>query len=401
MEKILIEVDPFLTNTIAILVLFVGKLLTMRSALLRKYSIPEPLAGGLLFSIATAVLYYQFDRVVMLDTGERDHLLLIFFAALGLNSKISTLIAGGRPLVILIVLAAVFIVLQNLTGITVASLWGLEPQVGLLSGSVSLTGGVGTTVAWAPTFIEDFGIENAMEIGVACNTAGLILACLMGGPIAQQLISRHRLETGNLDDVSVGVANEERPHKLDYLAFLFVLMNVNIAIIIGHFINLGIESLGLQLPAFVSCLIAGILMRNTIPFIFPRYSWPGAAEGLALISDIALGMFLTITLMGMQLWALAGVLGYVVVVITAQALLSILFTLFVVFRFMGRDYEAAVMCSGFGGITLGSTATAIVNMTAVSHQYGAAPRAFIIVPLVCGFFIDLVNAFAINFFLSL
>lgn len=158
---------------------------------------------------------------------------------------------------------------------------------------------------------------------------------------------------------------------------------------------------GLQMPEFVSALVAEVILKNTVPRLFPKFDWPGSEQGLALLSDIALGMFLTITLMSMQLWVIAAVIGFVLVVMFAQALLSVLFTVFLVFRFMGRDYEAAVMSAGFGGITLGPTATAMVNMTAVAQQYGAAHRAFIVVPLVCGFFIDLVNALVINFFVSL
>ena len=155
------------------------------------------------------------------------------------------------------------------------------------------------------------------------------------------------------------------------------------------------------MPEFVSCLIAGIIINNAILTPFPRLVWPGSDKGLALLSDLCLGMFLTMALMSMQFWAMANVLAFVLVLMLAQATLSLIYTLFLVFRLMGRDYEAAVMCAGFGGITLGSTATAVANMTAVTHQYGNAHRAMIVVPLVCGFFIDIVNALIINVFVSL
>lgn len=396
-----LPVDEFLTFTIAIIVLFVGKLLSMRYRILQEYSIPEPLIGGLVCAIVVALIYYLGDVRIQFETSGRDELLLYFFAAIGLKADIRTLLAGGRPLVILLVLASVFIVLQNLTGISIATLFGLEPKVGLVAGSVSLIGGVGTTVAWAPIFEEELGISNAAEIGFACNTIGLILAASMGGPIARYMIGRHRLTTGSHETLDVGTSHEREHAKLDYLAVLFAWLVLNVALVIAHFINLGIMATGLQMPEFVSALVAGVILKNTVPRLFPKFDWPGSEQGLALLSDIALGMFLTITLMSMQLWVIAGVIGFVSVVMFAQVLLSVLYTLFLVFRFMGRDYEAAVMSAGFGGITLGSTATAMVNMTAVAQQYGAAHRAFIVVPLVCGFFIDLVNALVINFFVSL
>lgn len=394
-------VEQFLTFTLAIAFLFVGKILTMRSSVLQEYSIPEPVTGGIFCAIGIAAVYYIVDTKIIFDLGQRDRLLLYFFAAVGLRADIRTLVSGGKPLVILLVAASIFIVLQNLMGISVATLFGMEPRVGVIAGSVSLTGGVGTTVAWAPIFVEKFGIINAAEIGIACNTMGLILACLMGGPIAKFLISRHKLQTGSHDAIDVGVANDkQRTAEIDYLALLYAWLWLNLTLILGYFINIGMAQTGLQMPSFVGCLIAGIILSNTILIRFPRLIWPGSEKGLAILSDLCLGMFLTMALMSMQFWALADVLGFVLVLMLAQATLSLAYTLFLVFRLMGRDYEAAVMCAGFGGITLGSTATAIANMTAVTHQYGNAHRAMIIVPLVCGFFIDLVNALIINGFVS-
>lgn len=397
-----LPVDDFLTFTFAIAFLFVGKILTMRSEFLKNYSIPEPVTGGMMCAVGVTVLYYVADVKVLFDLTARDELLLYFFAAVGLRADLKTLISGGKPLAILFVVASVFIILQNLTGMSVATLFGLNPLVGVVGGSVSLIGGVGTTVAWAPIFVEDLGISNAFEIGIACNTVGLILACMMGGPIAKYLISRHRLQTGSTEVLVVGVANvKQEETELDYLAVLYAWLWLNLTLILGHFINIGIQHTGLQMPSFVSCLIAGIILSNTIILRYPRLIWPGSEKGLALLADLCLGMFLTMALMSMQFWALASVLVFVMVLMLAQATLSLLYTVFLVFRLMGRDYEAAVMCAGFGGITLGSTATAIANMTAVTHQYGNAHRAMIVVSLVCGFFIDLINALVINAFVSL
>ena len=397
------EFESFLTFTIAIVLLFTGKLIVSKVEILRRYSIPEPVIGGFLGAASVAVIYFLFDFKLTFDLGLRDYLIVYFFAAVGLQADIRTLMSGGKPLVILLTLATVFILLQNLTGISLASAFGMEPKAGLMVGSVSLTGGVGTALAWAPTFVESLGISNALELAVAANTVGLIAAGVIGGPIARYLMTRHKITPSRDSKLDIGVDHEsQRTTSVNSYAVLWGWMWLNVAIILGYILNETLEGVGFQLPVFVSCLIAGIFIGNARNLILKRdEAYPGAKLGIALISDISLGMFLTMALMGMQLWELQGLMLFMLVVMLFQILLSIVFTVFVVFRLMGRDYEACVISAGFGGITLGSTATAIVNMSAVAKQYGAAHRAFIIVPLVAGFFIDLVNALVINYFVGL
>lgn len=397
------EVNGFLSFTLAIILLFIGKAAISKSELLRRYSIPEPVIGGFLCAAVVGALYYGFDLQISFDLKIRDLLLLYFFAAVGLRADIRTLVSGGKPLAILLVLASAFILLQNLTGMGLAGVFGMDPKAGLMVGSVSLVGGVGTTLAWGPTFVESLGIANAVELGVAANMVGLIAACVVGGPIARFLITRNDIQPSNDEQLDVGIKRDkELTTKLDSYGVLWGFLWLHVSLMMGYFINEAMEATGAKLPLFVSCLIAGILIGNARNFILKKdEAYPGAKQGIALISDVSLGMFLTMALMGLQLWELQGTLLFIAVVMVFQILLSILFTVFLVFRSMGRDYEASVISAGFGGITLGSTATAIVNMSAVAKQYGAAHRAFIIVPLVCGFFIDLVNALIINFLVSI
>jgi ESS family glutamate:Na+ symporter len=396
-------VDDFLSFTLAIILLFIGKGLTRKIEILRRYSIPEPVIGGFLCAAAVGIAYFFFDLKVMFSLEVRDFLLLYFFSAIGLQADIRMLISGGRPLAILLVLASFFILLQNLMGMGIAGSFGMDPKAGLMAGSISLTGGVGTALAWAPTFVDSLGISNALELGVAANTVGLIAACVVGGPIARYLITRNNIQTSDDSDLNVGLKrDEELTRRVDAYGFLWAWLWLNVTLVLGYFINEALEAGGLRLPLFVSCLMGGILIGNARNFFVGRdEAYPGAKLGIALISDISLGMFLTMALMGLQLWELQGILLFITVAMLFQVALSVIFTLFVVFRAMGKDYEAGVMCAGFGGITLGSTATAIVNMTAVAQQYGAAPRAFIVVPLVCGFFIDVVNALIINFLVGI
>lgn len=396
----LVEVHPLVSFTLSIVLLFIGKNALERSSFLRRYGIPEPVIGGLLCAFVVGGLYYLAKVELSFSLGMRDWLLLYFFAAIGLKSDIRTLISGGRPLVYLTVLAAVFIVIQNLVGMGTAAAFGMNPKAGLMAGSVSLTGGIGTALAWAPKFVEELGISNALEIAVASNTIGLISACCIGGPIAAFLIKRHHLtplETGSLD---VGSTYKKAHTPIDSYAILWAWLWLNVALIAGYFIHNWLTDIGLQLPQFVACLIAGIIIRNLSgPFENEKRRENGEA-GLAIISDLCLGMFLTMALMTLKIWELQGVLLFLTVVMIFQILLTVGFTLLVVFRVMGKDYESSVISAGFGGITLGSTATAIVNMTAVTKQHGAAHRAFIVVPLVCGFFVDLINAFVISWFVG-
>ncbi|WP_026972412.1 sodium/glutamate symporter [Aliagarivorans marinus] len=393
-----LQLDGFISFTLAMALLFVGKAATNRFSLLRQYSIPEPVIGGFACALLVAAIYYFGGVELSFDLVQRDYLLLYFFAGIGLKADLKSLVSGGKPLLVLTLLAVVYIVLQNGVGIWVASLFGLEPIIGLLAGSISLIGGVGTTMAWAPIF-EAQGIANAAEIGVASNTLGLIAACLIGGPIAKYLLSRHKLSPSENSTLDIGVQHNEQA-QLNHYGYLYAWLLLNLSMILGYMLDLGLTQLGLNLPMFVACLIAGIIISNVKTLVLKRPMSDNANMDLGLISDICLGMFLTMALMGLQLWTLINAIGFLSIVMLLQITLSLVFTVFVVFRFMGRDYDAAVISSGFGGITLGSTATAIVNMTAVTQQYGASHRAFIVVPLVCGFFIDIANAVVINSMLS-
>jgi ESS family glutamate:Na+ symporter len=398
-----LQIDQFLTVTLGIIVLFVGKRWNDRIGFLREFSIPEPVTGGLLFSVLFAIVYVATGVAVEFDLAARDLLLVYFFTTIGINASFKDLLEGGKPLVVLLVVTIGYMVVQDLTGIGVAALLGLSAPVGLLGGTISLVGGHGTAIAWAPTLTEDYGVSNAMEIGLAFATFGLILASLMGGPIARFLIRRHDLAPEEPSAPDVGLSEEDRQTGLGSMDFLDAILAIHISILFGLLLNVGLTKLGLQLPLFVPCLFAGILITNMIPKSFPRLTgtrWPTRTPAMAVISDLALGTFLAMSLMSMQLWTLVDLAGPLIAILAAQFAIAVAVTIFIVFRVMGSNYDAAVVCSGFGGISLGSTPTAMANMTAVTQRYGASHLAFIIVPLVCAFFIDLANALMIPFFLA-
>lgn len=402
----MMHVDSFLAVTLGIVVLFVGKRLNQVVPLLREFSIPEPVTGGLLFSVLFALVYFLTGVGVEFDLAARDFLLVYFFTTIGINASFRDLLDGGKPLAILLAITVVYMFLQNLTGITVASLFGQPEGVGLLGGTVSLIGGHGTAIAWSPRFAEDYGIANASEIGIASATFGLILASLMGGPIARFLIKRHRLQPATPEPLDVGTPEEvpksQKP-GIDYLDFLDAMLAIHVSIILGLLLNELLADLGLKLPTFVTCLFAGILLTNLRPRRWPRITgteWPSRKPAIALIADLSLGTFLAMSLMSMQLWTLVDLAGPIFAILGSQFVLTILFVLVLVFRVMGRNYDAAVISAGFGGYALGATPTAMANMSAVTQKYGASHLAFITVPLVGAFFIDLVNAFMIQFFIE-
>lgn len=403
LENNILQLGSFFAVTLGIIVLFVGKRLNESVGVLREFSIPEPVSGGLLFSVLITMVYLFTGIEIEFNLQARDVLLVYFFTTIGINASLKDLLSGGKPLIILLTITICYMVIQNFIGISVASLFGLGTPVGLIGGSVSLIGGHGTAIAWAPRIAEGYGVANAMELGIACATFGLILASIMGGPIAKFLISRHKLKPVDTEPLDIGVADGQDDKGIDHLDFLDAILAIHISAILGLLLNKGLETLGLQLPLFVTCLFAGILITNLIPKNFPRFSgrhWPTRKPSIALIADVSLGTFLAMSLMSMQLWTLVDLAGPIFTMLGAQFLIAVMVALFVVFPLMGRTYDAAVICAGFGGISLGSTPTAMANMSAVSKRYGASHLAFIIVPLVCAFFIDLVNALLIPFFLS-
>ena len=395
------DLSPRQTVIVAILVLFLGKYLTSKIAFLREYNIPEPVSGGLIASILFGVLYAVFDLEFQFALNLRDTLLIVFFTTIGLSSKFSTLVQGGKPLLILLVVAVGYLFVQNFTGLAVAQVTGQPGEIGLIGGSVSLSGGHGTAIAWAPRFIDQYGITNAMEVGIACATFGLILGGVIGGPIAKFLITHYRLSPSNDSALTVGVPHEHDETRIDYQYMLNAILVVSGSTGIGLSLNTFIADLGLNLPDFVACLFAGILVVNLGPLVIRRVHWPERSRSLALISDLSLGLFLAMSLMSLQLWTLAGLGGPILLLLVAQVVVVTLFVVFVVFRLMGRDYDAAVMSAGYAGLALGATPTAIANMTAVTEKFGASAKAFVVVPLVGAFFIDISNALIIQFLLDL
>ncbi len=389
------ELNPRQTIILAVLVLFLGRLMVQKITLLKHYNIPEPVAGGVITSVFFSIIYFLFDITVEFSLFQRDVLLVVFFTCVGLSSKFSTLLQGGKPLVIMLVVAVFYLFIQNFTGIAVALMTGLDAQTGVLGGSVSLSGGHGTAIAWSPTFKDNYGISNAVEIGIACATFGLVLGGVIGGPISNFLIKRYELKPDSQESITVGVADQSS-EKITTDSVFSMLLVLSIAIGLGLQLHELLIYLGIKLPVFVPCLFGGIILTNTVPYLWKKVSWPAGTPTLALVSDICLGLFLSMSLMSLQLWALIDLALPIILLLLAQVLVVSVFTIFVVFRVLGKNYEAAIMSTGYVGLALGATPTAIANMTAVTKKYGAAPQAFIVIPLIGAFFIDVANSLIIQ-----
>ena len=376
------------TIMIACLVLFLGKYINKKVPFLREYNIPEPVTGGVLFSIVFGAIYFIGGIQLSFALDLRDALLVIFFITIGLSSQFKTLVKGGRSLVILLLLAVGYLFVQNFTGIGIAVISGLSPSTGILGGSVSFSGGHGTTIAWVPIFKEDFGLDNAMELGIACATIGLVLGGVIGGPIAKFLINRYRLSPKEEQPVTVGVRHDKGDDiQITYNSALQMIYVIFATVGVGEGLNALISATGLSLPRFVTALFAGILITNLIPVFFRKVDWqPEKSKSLALASDLSLGLFLAMSLMSLQLWTLVDLAGPLLLIVLAQVIAITLFVVLLVFRIMGNDYDAAVMSAGYAGLALGATPTAIANMTAVTKKFGGSPKAFIVVPLVGAFF---------------
>jgi ESS family glutamate:Na+ symporter len=395
-------IGDFLALTAGIVVYFLGVLATRRIAFLRDFNIPEPVTGGLLAALATLAIFVLLDVSVSFELETRDTLLIYFFTAIGLNARLSDLLAGGRALLILLVLTVGYIVVQNVIGVAGAALFGLPDGIGVLAGSASLIGGHGTAIAWAPEISRLHGIGNAMEVGIASATFGLILASLIGGPIAKLLIERNDLVAEPADTgPMVGLSYEEEDRTaINHLTMMGALLALHVAMILGYLVNEALQAADIKLPLFVTCLMMAIVLSNVVPRVFPRLPWPARTPALAVISDYSLNIFLAMSLMSMQLWTLAGLAGPLLGILALQTFAAFLFIVFIVFRAMGASYEAAVLSAGFGGFALGATPTAIANMTAVAKKHGPAPNAFIILPLVAAFFVDIANAGIIGYFVK-
>ncbi|MCK5359004.1 MAG: sodium/glutamate symporter [Gammaproteobacteria bacterium] len=392
-----IEVENLDVLIVAILVLFLGRFLTGKIKFLDHYNIPPAVTGGIICSLLVAVLEGTWDIRISFDLQLRDLFLLFFFSTIGLGAKLNVLTEGGKTMVKLVLIAAVLLVLQNITGVGLAMLAGGDPGYGLLAGSISFAGGHGTAIAWGQEAIQA-GLQGAEEFAVACATFGLIAGGLIGGPVGGWLINRYQLSPASGSSTGTSeVSADNSPGLLHIDDVLGTLLVLAICVTSGDLVNRFLSVKGFSLPGFLTAMMVGILITN----ISDVLKKPLNRIAIDRAGELSLELFLAMSLMSMQLLSLLDAAGPIITIVLAQTLLTTLVAVYLVFITTGKNYDSAVMASGFCGLGLGATPVAIANMTAITGKFGPSPRAFLVIPLVGAFFIDLLNALVIKFFLIL
>lgn len=383
----------------SILVWFLGEYLTGKIPLLRRYSIPSAVTGGLICSSIVALIFSFGGIEVTFDMRIRDILLLVFFSTIGLSAKLQLLKEGGKALIILLIVATFFLVIQDVTGVLLVKLMGYHPGYGLFGGSISFAGGYGTAIAWGNT-AEEAGLLKAKEIGIAFATFGLIAGGIVGGPLAERLISKHNhtpeLKTDNQSSLELHPEDQivAAPSIRSVLGSILLLA---LCVEMGDLVNRLFFSKGVMLPGFLTAMLIGIVITNCSDHLNLKIS----ATAINRAGELSLQLFLSMSLMSIQLWSLDNAIGPILIVLIVQVLVMTVFASYIVYRLMGRSYDACVIAAGFTGLGLGATPVGIANMNAVTSKYGPSPKAFLVIPLVGAFFIDLVNALVIKFFLAL
>ncbi len=403
------QIDAFGTLVLAVLVLLLGRFLIQRINFLRQYNIPEPVVGGLIAALIAYLLHNFLNMSVNFDSNVQNIFMLMFFSSIGLSASLVKLKKGGGALLVFLVCVAFYVLVQNAIGMSLATLLGLDPLIGLIAGSITLTGGHGTAGAWGEILETEYGIQGAIVLGMASATFGLIIGGVMGGPVAKFLIRRHQLAEeipyNQRDDetppgLETDVAPFEYPRKtrlitasnavttLGMFAFCIYAANWMTDISAGQWF---------ELPTFVWALATGVLLRNILENVFKVNIFDRAID---IFGNASLSVFLAIALLSLQLWLLADLAGALVVILIAQTAGLALFTIFVTYRFMGKNYDAAVLSAGHCGFGMGATPTAIANIQAVTNTYGPSHKAFLVVPLCGAFFVDIINAVVIQGILS-
>ena len=406
----LISLDMYQTAGVGVAALLLGMLFTRKIPFLKRFCIPAPVSGGIVISLLTLALY-SFGRVEMdFDGTIKDICMTLFFTSVGFQSNMKALKSGGKPLVVMVLLVAVLIISQNLIAVGAAGAMGLDPLLGMAAGSIPMSGGHGTAGGFSPV-LEGLGLSGASSITMACATFGLVAGSMIGGPLAEALIRRrHLAEESGTRDIMEGIEGSEaspeskveRPQSgersfRDYSKAVYMLV---IAMALGMCLSKLLALTGITFPTYFGALIAACVIRNTVEG-FTDGEKILSLDKIVSLGDICRSLFLGIAMASLKLWELVGLALPLCVILLAQVAFMALFASVVAFRALGKDYDAAVLVSGLCGFGLGATPNAMANMSAVCFKYRYAVNPFIIVPIIGAMFVDIINTFAVTFFLNI
>ena len=381
------------TLALASLVLLLGFFLVKRISILKTFNIPEPVVGGFIVAIGLLIWNKVDGTSFNFDKNLQTTMMLVFFTSIGLSANFSRLIKGGKPLIVFLFVAGLLIICQNVIGVVGSLALGIHPAYGLLAGSVTLTGGHGTGAAWADTFVHQFNLQGATEIAMACATFGLVFGGIIGGPVERFLLNRQKQgenpENDEVDDIQEAFEHPTYKRKITSRSLIETIAMMSICLLIGQYLDAQTKGTEFQLPTFVWCLFTGVIIRNILTNIF---RFQVADSAIDVLGSVGLSIFLAIALMSLKLWELAGLAVDVLIILAVQVVFMAIFAIYVTYRAMGKDYDAVVLSSGHCGFGLGATPTAVANMQAITSRFGPSHKAFLIVPMVGAFFIDLINA---------
>lgn len=402
----ILELDLVATVALAALLLLLGQCLRKKISILDKFCVPAPVIGGLLFSIAMLFLKNSQIIEISMDTILQTPFMLAFFATVGLSTNLSLVRTGGKSLIVYWILCGFIFLFQNFIGIGVANLTDINPLLGMMCGAISMQGGHGGAASFGAT-IEGLGIEGALTIGAAAATFGVILGGLIGGPISRYLINKYNLKSvenkedyneDNSSGFEIALADDSSVITSNML--ICHISAITICVTVGSLIGkIFSDKTGVIVPSYVGAMFIGVVLRNfSDKFKIMKID----SYCIDTIGDVCLGIFLTMALMTIKLWELVGLAGPMIIIISIQVIVLVLYAVFVVFRFMGKDFDAAIMVAGLLGHGLGATPNALANMNSVTSKFGHSAKALLIVPLVGSFLADLigipVNTFLINIF---
>ncbi|WP_286799924.1 MULTISPECIES: sodium/glutamate symporter [Acinetobacter] len=403
--------NGFYTLISAVIVLLLGRLLVNKIDFLRRYNIPEPVAGGLVAALVSLLVHSMWGYSIVFSSQLQTSFMLVFFASIGLSANFMMLKEGGIGLVLFLICIASFIIVQDVVGMSLASLLGIDPLIGLIAGSITLTGGHGTAGAWGEILETQHGIQGALALGMASATFGLIIGGIIGGPLAKLLINRYSLAHAqtsseikdrdtHLDQHPDELAPFENPHQVRLITADNAITTLGLfaaCLAFAEFMTGYSKGTWFELPTFVWALGGGVVLRNILESILKVDIFDRAID---VFGNASLSLYLAMALLSLKLWQLADLAGPLVVILGAQTLTMALYAAFVTFRVMGKNYDAAVLAAGHCGFGMGATPTAVANMQAITNMYGPSHKAFLIVPLCGAFFVDLINATVIQLILK-
>ena len=392
-----IQLDMYQTMAIAVVVLMLGHFLKSKFNFLEKFCIPAPVVGGLIFAIFTCVCYSTGIAEFSFDDTLREVCMVFFFTSVGFQANLKVLKSGGKSLIIFLGLVIVLIISQNFLAVGVSKILGLDPLIGLCTGSIPMVGGHGTAGAFGPV-LEDFNISGATTICTAAATFGLIAGSLVGGPIGKKLIEKKNLADTIVPEDDSLLVEEEEKHERNTTMYAAAVFQIILAIGLGTVFSWLLTKTGMTFPIYIGAMIAAALFRNIGEYTGKFDIHMGEINDLG---GICLSLFLGIAMITLKLWQLAELALPLLILLGVQLILIAIFTYFIVFNVMGHDYDAAVLSAGTFGFGMGATPNAMANMQAICDRYAPSIKAYLLIPLIGSLFADFINSLVITFFINL